>query len=157
METQTRKLYRSRKDRIVGGVSAGLGEYFNIDPVLVRAIFVLLTLINGFGLLFYIILMLIIPEEPTEEKAETKIESQVQEAAQELKSKAESMVSELKDGFKNNRRCDKRNIIGIIVVILGFYLLLNEIFPINILRWDLLWPIIIILIGFHLIFKRKGK
>lgn len=57
------KLYRSNKDKIVGGVAAGLGNYLNIDPVIVRIIFVLLTIFNGAGLIVYIVMWIIIPSD----------------------------------------------------------------------------------------------
>jgi phage shock protein C len=52
-----KKLYRSGENRIFGGVCGGIGEYFNIDPTIVRLIWVLLT-IASFGLVFYSILYL---------------------------------------------------------------------------------------------------
>jgi phage shock protein PspC (stress-responsive transcriptional regulator) len=65
MEEQTKKLYRSRSDRRIAGVCGGLAAYFNIDPTLIRLLFVLGLLFVGGTLLAYIILMIIIPEEPT--------------------------------------------------------------------------------------------
>jgi phage shock protein C len=56
-----RKLYRSRNDSRIAGVCGGLGEYLDIDPTLVRLIFVLLALTGGHGVLLYIILWLIVP------------------------------------------------------------------------------------------------
>ncbi len=56
-----RKLYRSRTDSRIAGVCGGLGEYLDIDPTLVRLIFVLLALTGGHGVLLYIILWLIVP------------------------------------------------------------------------------------------------
>lgn len=64
MSTEYRRLYRSRTDRMIGGVAAGLGQYFSIDPTLVRLLFVIGTLAGGPGLLAYIILLIIVPEEP---------------------------------------------------------------------------------------------
>jgi phage shock protein PspC (stress-responsive transcriptional regulator) len=46
------------------GVCAGLGHYLNIDPVVVRLVMVLLTLWNGIGLLAYVVLALLMPQEP---------------------------------------------------------------------------------------------
>jgi len=57
-----KKFLRSRKNQMVAGVSGGLGAYFNIDPVIVRIIFVVTTLFAGSGLLAYIILWVITPE-----------------------------------------------------------------------------------------------
>lgn len=56
-----RKLYRSRTEKMLGGVCGGLGELLDIDPTIVRLVFVLLALWGGGGLLIYIILWLIAP------------------------------------------------------------------------------------------------
>jgi phage shock protein C len=61
-----RRLYRSRKERIIGGVAGGIGEYVGLDPVIVRLAFVVLSLFAGLGVLPYIILWIVIPEEPQE-------------------------------------------------------------------------------------------
>ncbi|NLA58527.1 MAG: PspC domain-containing protein [Firmicutes bacterium] len=68
------KLYRSRTNRVLGGVAGGLGDYFRVDPVVVRLIFVLLALAEGNAVLLYLIAWLIIPEEPGEpEEQEVKV------------------------------------------------------------------------------------
>ncbi len=63
VETKSKKLYRSRKNKILGGVCGGLGEYFNIDPSLVRLLWVFVFLMGGSGLLIYIIFWIVLPEE----------------------------------------------------------------------------------------------
>lgn len=57
-----KRLVRSTSDRMVAGVSAGLAEYMNLDPTIVRLLFVLLALAGGPGLLIYIIMWLVMPE-----------------------------------------------------------------------------------------------
>lgn len=57
------KLVRRQDDRMVFGVAGGLGAYFNLDPVIIRLIFVLMTLTGGHGILIYLILAIIMPEE----------------------------------------------------------------------------------------------
>lgn len=61
-----RKLYRLRRDRVVGGVSAGLAEYFSIDTLLVRVIFIVMAFFNGIGIIAYLIMWMVIPENPNE-------------------------------------------------------------------------------------------
>lgn len=63
--TNDKKITRSRKDKMIGGVCSGLAEYLNIDPVLTRVLWILVTLFSGivFGIIVYIILLIIIPEE----------------------------------------------------------------------------------------------
>jgi phage shock protein C len=58
-----RRLYRSRKDRIIAGVCGGIGEYFAVDPNIIRIIWLLVGL-TGTGIVAYILAWAIIPEEP---------------------------------------------------------------------------------------------
>lgn len=58
-----KRLYRSGTERILGGVCAGIGEYADVDPTVVRLVWVVLTLLSlGVGLVAYIIAWIIIPE-----------------------------------------------------------------------------------------------
>jgi phage shock protein PspC (stress-responsive transcriptional regulator) len=59
-----KRLYRSRKNRIIAGVCGGIAEYINIDPTVVRLLWLLFFLIWGSGIIAYIIAWIIIPEEP---------------------------------------------------------------------------------------------
>ena len=61
---EPKRLFRSKKDRILGGVCGGLGYYLNIDPVLVRVVWAVLFFAAGAGFLAYILAWIIIPEEP---------------------------------------------------------------------------------------------
>jgi phage shock protein PspC (stress-responsive transcriptional regulator) len=60
-----KRLYRSSKNKIIAGVCGGIGEYLGIDPVVVRLVWVILTLVSfGFGVLAYLIAWMIIPRNP---------------------------------------------------------------------------------------------
>ena len=58
-----KRLQRSRTEKMIGGVCGGLAEYFNVDPTLLRILWVIVTLAGGAGLLLYIILWVIMPLE----------------------------------------------------------------------------------------------
>ena len=58
-----KKLYRSEKDRMIAGICGGIAEYLDIDPVIVRLIWVAFTCLVGSGILLYIVAYLIIPNE----------------------------------------------------------------------------------------------
>jgi phage shock protein C len=60
----TRKLYRSKSNRQLAGVCGGLAQYFNIDPTLVRVLFILLAVLGGSGLVLYLAMWIIVPKEP---------------------------------------------------------------------------------------------
>ncbi|HSF82807.1 MAG TPA: PspC domain-containing protein [Anaerolineales bacterium] len=67
MATEYKRIYRSRKERMFAGVCGGLAEYFGIDPTLVRLFFVFAALFGGPGLLAYLIMLIVVPEEPLEQ------------------------------------------------------------------------------------------
>ena len=79
MSSEAKRLYRSRSERMIAGICAGLGQYLGTDPTVIRLVFVLLAVL-GPGVIIYLIAWLIVPEEPlakdevitvtTEEKTE---------------------------------------------------------------------------------------
>jgi len=66
MTEQVKKLYRSSKNRVIGGVCGGLGDYLNVDPVLLRVLWAVFFFVGGMGLLVYIIAWIIMPEKPAD-------------------------------------------------------------------------------------------
>jgi len=65
MTSEVKRLYRSTDDQMIGGVCAGVAEYFTVDPTLIRLLFVFLALAGGPGFLIYLIMWIIIPEKQT--------------------------------------------------------------------------------------------
>jgi phage shock protein C len=61
-----KRLYRSKKDRILGGVCAGLGEHLDVDPTVIRLIWAVVTVLSfGTGIIVYVLAWIIIPEADT--------------------------------------------------------------------------------------------
>ena len=58
-----KKLMRSTTDKTIAGICGGLGKYFNIDPVILRLIFLLSIFFGGLGLIVYIVMWLVVPED----------------------------------------------------------------------------------------------
>lgn len=92
---ETKRITRSRSQRMIAGVAGGLAAYFNIDPIFVRIAFVVLTLINGIGAILYLVLWLIVPNEGS--LAEGR--STVQEAVEEMRAMADEMASRVRSAF----------------------------------------------------------
>lgn len=61
-----KRLYRSRRDKMLAGVCGGIAEYFNIDPTLVRLGLIVLCAMGGSGILAYIIAAIVVPQNPYE-------------------------------------------------------------------------------------------
>ena len=136
-------LYRSRRNRIFGGVAAGLGDYLKIDPILVRVLFVASTFLSGIGLLLYIILWIVVPEENL---FATNPANNTQNADQTDEIKTDDIFNgEYHPGKKNNGNI----VIGIIMIIVGLFFLGVEIF--SFLNFSDLFPILAIGVGGALI------
>jgi phage shock protein C len=71
MSAQYKQLYRSRENSMIGGVCAGLGEYFDIDPTLVRLLFVFGVFLGipGALVLIYLVMLILVPQEPVPDAA----------------------------------------------------------------------------------------
>lgn len=122
----TRKIYRSKQDYILFGVCSGLADYFEVDPTLIRLIFIFLA-IGGVGILLYVILALIMPLE-TKQFNDVKME---------------------KTNQKENKRVNR---LGIILLIVGGLLLWNQFSPIKIAS-EIFWPVAMMVIGLWLVLK----
>ena len=136
-------LYRSRRNRIFGGVAAGLGDYLKIDPILVRVLFVASTFLSGIGLLLYIILWIVVPEENL---FATNPANNTQNTDQTDEIKTDDIFNgEYHPGKKNNGNI----VIGIIMIIVGLFFLGVEIF--SFLNFSDLFPILALGVGGALI------
>jgi phage shock protein PspC (stress-responsive transcriptional regulator) len=114
------KLHRPMKDRVIGGVCAGIGEFFQIDPTIVRLIFVLITVFGGGGILLYLILWLIIPSESSGSEL-TK--ENIEKSADEIKDTAKEFAKNFKTDVRN---INSRRFFGIVILIIGVILLLES-------------------------------
>ena len=61
---QPRTLYRSRTDRKLAGVCGGLAQYLNVDPTIVRVLFIALTVLGGAGVVLYLAMWILVPAQP---------------------------------------------------------------------------------------------
>lgn len=95
MTENIKKLYRSRKDRILFGVCGGLGSYFKIDSNIFRILFIVLFFASGIGLLLYVALVIFIPNEGGKRVEENKFEE-----VAEFKKRAEEKVQDIAKEIK---------------------------------------------------------
>jgi phage shock protein PspC (stress-responsive transcriptional regulator) len=101
-----KRLYRSETDRMIAGVCAGFAEYFNIDPAVVRIVFLLFVLWGGGGVLAYIICWIVVP---TESSIETDSEKVIKENSQEIKETVSKTAKGLKTEVKSDTKKEEKN------------------------------------------------
>ncbi len=144
------RLYRSRTDVMLGGVCAGLARYLDVDTVLVRLLAVVLAL-SGFGVALYVILWVIIPNEPIGDNQATGAES----GAGEIVERARSLAGEVTERASGS---DRRMgvIIGAVILGWGVIALLRELkLPwLWWFDWSVIGPALLILAGAALIARQ---
>ena len=143
----SRKLYRSRKDKMLGGVAGGLAEYFDIDPTIVRIIFVVALFVGGGGFLAYLIMWIVVPEEPF--VIVTPDASAAQPEAGTTTGPDPQIV------YQNQHRHRRGGMFGFILIIVGGLFLLDNFFPR--FCFEDYWPLILIAIGAGLLLRSKNN
>lgn len=142
---KNKRLYRSAKSKVFGGVAGGIAEYFDIDPIIVRLLFVIIAFAGGGGAVVYLILWVALPLEPitpftmnmgSGESAGTSAPGSAADSAQ-----GTSAPFDIPVKHENN----KGLIGGIVLISLGFIFLANRFIP-NI-NFHNLWPLVLVVIG----------
>jgi phage shock protein C len=125
------RLTRSRDDRVIAGVCAGLARYLGIDPVLVRIAALLLIFAGGVGIVLYIIGWIAMPEERV-------------------------VVDGVVEPEPNEGDLERRRgaaILGILFVVVGIFFLLDEFWPD--LSWQYIWPVALIAVGLAIVLRGR--
>lgn len=150
---KTRKLYRSRRNKVVAGVAAGIGEYLSVDPVIFRILFIFLTFAGGSGAVLYLILMIVMPIEPLlyDPSGNGKFQNAETESQEAAGNYAEQTVSENEvttDERVDNKQSNGKLVglaFGIILIVFGLYVLSAKILNIDWMKF--VFPIIIVVSG----------
>jgi len=168
-----KKLYRDEYHKKIAGVCAGLAEYFTIDPSIVRLIFVLTCIFHGGGLLVYIILWIVLPKRPypyfdptvdyTVPPQNPGAQSSAAPGGNPFGGNPFPNNSFGNDPFpnppvqKHNSTSVVAIVIGVILIIVGGSILLDnfDLIP----DWDFanLWPVIIIVVGCAIMISGERK
>ncbi|MBZ0264255.1 PspC domain-containing protein [bacterium] len=130
------RLYRSRTEKVLGGICGGLGEYLKMDPVVLRIIWIATILLGGTGILAYLIAWILIPEEPLEYSWH--------------KPKEESKpTSEEKD----NQQSNGSRVLGALLIVIATLWLGYELNFFPIIPWEWVWPLGLIALGIALLLR----
>jgi phage shock protein PspC (stress-responsive transcriptional regulator) len=151
------KLYRSRKERMIGGVAGGLGVYLQVDPVWIRLLFVALLFASGLGFWLYLIMWIIIPDEG---RAGAVTGDSVHANVQDLADRAREFGQTVQRGLEGRQvgagdgSTTGAIIVGGAFILLGIFLLLQRLNFFWWLNWGVMWPLLLILLGGALLFSR---
>ncbi len=145
------RLYRRRKDKVFGGIASGLGQYLDIDPIIVRIVFVLITIFHGVGLLVYIIMWIVMPEEPIENLYQTMNEPINKDETDSDSTKSDFSEFNAKFNEMTTSSSNSRTIVGALLIGIGFIFLLERFIPT--FDFELILALGLILLGVGLTFN----
>jgi phage shock protein PspC (stress-responsive transcriptional regulator) len=154
-----RRLYRSRTDTILGGVAAGLASYLNTDPALVRIAWaILVPLTGGAALIAYIVGWIVVPEEPRGMPMAPSAATGT-EPIDPADPNAPATAVDTGASWTEPEpvRSDGRAgvVVGIGLVLIGLWFLVREYLPE--FNWNLVWPVVIVIIGLFLLFNASRR
>lgn len=142
-----KKLYRNRHDKMIGGVASGLADYFEVDPLIIRALFIIITIAYGIGFIAYIVLWIIVPINDMDNfdnfasyEGQTNFDTKIE-------------TDEFDNIDYTNKKNDRKLLGGIVLIVIGFLLFLNEILPD--FDFEFIVPIILIIIGVSILYKQN--
>lgn len=155
-------------DRILGGVGSGLAAGLHVDPLWIRIGFVLLALVQGVGVLVYVVLWLIMPERPgTQTAGRARFDAMMADVRRAwydvwgqlsgAKPAEPSGPSEASSPPANPARPKLRSpslALGVIFVVVGLFFLADAIGLVN---WNVVWPLVLIAIGVLLLARSLAK
>ena len=169
-----KKLYRSVREKMLGGVAAGVAEYFDIDPTIVRLIFVLSIFVGGAGIIAYIIMWIVVPKGPfVPYNMNANIPPQNQEPATETDSnstnggssgtepatppKTETPPDPNPDYSQSHKMHHEKHGVtwGIVLVVFGLFLLANNM--IDRIHFHDIFPVVLIVLGIGLLINAIKK
>lgn len=152
-------LRRSATNQVIAGVCGGIGEYFEVDPTIIRILFIILGFATGSGILIYIILWLVIPG-PTS-AANTPSEATVKEGFREMETKFHEVKEKIEQEITEEERqtvtssTQGPHWLGIALILIGGWFFLRNFGFFRFVDFGRLWPIAIILIGVYFLMNKK--
>jgi phage shock protein C len=153
MAQNEQRLVRVRQGRMIGGVATGLARHLNLDVTLVRLAFVALAFAKGIGLLVYLVMWIIMPDE---EMAGGDVSDSLRANVDEIAGQAQRVGQQVGDSLRNGGNRRVQMYIGIGLMGVGVLFMLQQIGLLSIGGLGgLLWPVILIVIGVALLSRRS--
>ena len=148
------RLYRSRRDRVFAGVAGGLGDYFNVDPIIFRIGFIALALGAGSGVLIYILLWIFVPESKQPFNPFFENTENMENSFEKKPVDPNIAENDPMGGFPPPPPRRNGGLWGgVMLITIGGLFLISNIIP-NI-SFHELWPVILIAVGVMIILNKK--
>lgn len=151
-----KRLLRNTKNKLLAGVAAGIADYFDLDPNVIRFLFIVLTAFGGSGILMYLLLWLLLPSDVSEANDSRDT---VKENVQQMKDVVKDFTDQIKKEqpqTMNEKKGKSQQYLGSILVILGILFLLKNLGLIDLYLIQKFWPVLIIFLGVALVSQNEN-
>lgn len=140
-----RRLTKSSTNKILAGVCGGIGEYFDIDPTIVRLAFVFLAFFNGMGIVIYVILAVIMPSEDSSKMTQMASGRDFRTTGERSPEASREIKSE------------RTRLLGAVLLIIGIFLLLDRLHIFEMFWWmnKFFWPLTFLAAGAWLLLRNR--
>ena len=150
-----RRLERSATNRVISGVCGGVAEYLQVDATLVRAFFVVCTLLTAFVfILVYIALLILMPLPGERPMIDDWLGTRTSEPVPPSDPADPNAPAAPRPVHTNGDADRRRNTIGYVLVALGVVFLLSNLGAFRFVQWQYVWPVAIIAVGVLLLIQR---
>ncbi len=150
------RLYRSRSDRMIGGVAGGMAAALRADPLIVRVAWVILALVtSGAAVLVYFVMLFVVPEEPGREARPADIGTDVHSKPTAARTSTFGAPPRPDDGARPTRASDGLEntsaplVLGLLLILLGTWFLLRPFIPQ--IDFEVSWPVLALGVGLALV------
>lgn len=167
-----KRLYRSRKQRMLFGVCGGIAEYFHVDPTIVRLAAALMVTFDGLGLLVYIVLAVLLPTDAPQDKQQgaasvEQVVDNLERTVEEVASQVEEQIEKVTHNSSKLIRERHSPWVGIALILGGVFLLARNLGWADRLRWQISWafrpheafllPLLLVVVGAALVLSERRK
>jgi phage shock protein C len=135
-----KRIYRNQREKVLGGVAAGIADYFDVDVAWVRLAFVLSVFVHGIGLLAYIVAWIVFPRDE-------RTGAQIEQVGKHATASLDAGVQKARRGLSSG----SRNAVGVLLILLGALFFLDQNF--YWFRFDSFWPLLLVGLGLYMIVR----
>lgn len=158
MTKTEKRLVRTSKNKMLGGVAAGIGDYFDLDPNIIRFLFIVLTVFGGSGVLMYLLLWLLLPSDTSETSGgRDTMRENIGQMKETVQGFAEDIKKEVTpEKTDTEKKSKSQGYLGVVLVVLGVGFLLINLGLLDMYVIRRFWPVLLVFLGVSLLSRNDN-
>lgn len=158
MTKTEKRLVRTSKNKMLGGVATGIGDYFDLDPNIIRFLFIVLTVFGGSGVLMYLLLWLLLPSDTSETSGgRDTMRENIGQMKETVQGFAEDIKKEVTpEKTDTEKKSKSQGYLGVVLVVLGVGFLLINLGLLDMYVIRRFWPVLLVFLGVSLLSRNDN-